>query len=149
MKAMEIMTKDVITVTPEATVKEIVKLVVEHKISGVPVVDAAGKLVGIVTEGDLLHKEVAPRLPDVINILGAIIYFHGVKRYHEDFKKLMAGTAQELMTAEVITVGPEADADAVGELMISRNIKRVPVINAEGKLLGIISRADIVKMLLD
>lgn len=148
MKAMDIMTKDVITAAPETTVKELVKMLVDHRISGVPVVDGEGRVIGIVTEGDLLHKEVAPRLPDMINILGAIIYFHGVKRYNEDFKKLMAGTAGELMTADAVTVRLDTEVDKVGELMLSRNIKRVPVVDAAGRLQGIISRADIVQMLL-
>lgn len=149
MKAREIMTKEIIAVQPGATVQEIARLLVDHKISGVPVVDAAGGLVGIVSEGDLLHKEVAPRLPDVINILGAIIYYHGVERYNEDFKKMMASTARELMTEHVVAVGPETDVSEVGNLMISHNIKRVPVVNKERHLLGMISRADIIKTLLD
>lgn len=148
MKAKDIMTEILLTVAPEATIREIAKVLVDNRISGVPVVEASGKLVGIVSEGDLLHKEVTPRLPDVINILGAIIYYHGVERYNEDFKKMMAKTAREIMTPHVLTVGADAEVGEIGKLLISHNIKRVPVVDDAGQLIGMISRTDIIKTLL-
>lgn len=147
MKAKDIMVQDVVTVKPGATIREIAKVLIDHKVSGVPVVDRTGKLVGIVSEGDLLHKEAIPRAPAAINILGAIIYYNGVERYNEDFKKMLARTAREIMSSRLITVTEETEIDEIGKLMISRNIKRVPVVRGE-KMVGIISRADIIKTLL-
>jgi len=66
---------------------------VENRISGVPVVAPDGTLLGIVSEGDLLHKEVVPRIPDALNILGAIVYYRGLKQYNEDFRKMIAFSA--------------------------------------------------------
>lgn len=147
MKAKEIMAKNVVTVGPRATIAEIAKVLVEHKVSGVPVVDKAGKLIGIVSEGDLLHKEVTPRLPDAINILGAIIYYNGVERFNEDFKKLMAGTAREIMTRDVITATEDVEINEIGELMLKHSIKRIPIVR-DDTLVGIISRADMIKTLI-
>lgn len=147
MKAQDIMEKEVVSVNQHATVREIAQILLEHKISGVPVVDDEGRIVGIVTEGDLLHKEMSPRIPHFVNILGAIIYYNGVKRYDEDFKKLMAGQACEMMTKEVITVDEAADIDIVVKLMIEHGIKRIPVVR-DNKVLGIVSRADIIRALL-
>jgi CBS domain-containing protein len=87
MKAKDIMATQVITVNKKAAIEEIAKTLITNNLSGVPVVDDAGKLVGIVSEGDLLHKEMSPRLPEAINILGAIIFYSGVDRYAEDWKK--------------------------------------------------------------
>jgi CBS domain-containing protein len=147
MKATDIMIKEVITVKQSATIEEIAKILIDNKISGVPVVDDKDILVGIVTEGDLLHKETSPRLPNAINILGAIIYYNGVDRYNEDFKKLMAGQAAEIMTDKVVVVSEDVEIDEVVKLMIKHGIKRIPVVTGD-KLVGIISRADIIKTLL-
>lgn len=147
MKAKDIMSTNLVTVEPGATIREIAAALIEHRISGVPVVDKAGKLLGIVSEGDLMRKELTPRLPDAVNILGAIIYYHGVARYREDFKKLMAGTAREIMTKKIISVSEDTEIEAIGKCMLDHEIKRVPVLR-DGKLVGLISRADLIKALL-
>jgi len=147
MKAREIMTKDVIAVKPEATIGEIARLLIEHRISGLPVVDSDGVLTGIVTEGDLLRKETNPRLPSAVNILGAIVYYHGVDRYEEDWRKLLALTATDMMTEKVITVTEDDEIEHVAQLMVKHGVKRVPVMDGT-RLAGIISRADIIKKLL-
>ena len=146
MLARDIMNKNVITVREDATVEEAARILTENKISGAPVVNAEGKMVGIVTEGDLLHKETNPRAPVFLNILGAIIYLSGVERYREDFKKLAALKVSDIMTGRVITAGGDTEIEQVAALMVNHNIKRVPVVENE-KLAGIISRADIVRTL--
>jgi CBS domain-containing protein len=146
MQAKDIMNKNVITVHTTATIAEIAKILVDNDISGVPVVDDKGSLAGIVSEGDLLHKETGPRLPDFINILGAVIYFNGVERFNEDFKKLMAGQASSIMTNKVIAVSEETEVDQIAKLMLQHGIKRIPVVR-NGKIVGIISRKDIVRLL--
>lgn len=140
------MISNVITVHKNASIEEIAKVLIDNAISGVPVVDDAGELIGIVSEGDLLHKETSPRIPNFINILGAVIYYNGVERYNEDFKKLTARQAADIMTDAVITVTEDTDIDAVVKLMIQHHVKRIPVVRA-GKLAGIISRSDIIKLL--
>ena len=107
MLVSEIMTKDVITVQPNASIREIAECLVEKRISGVPVVDGDGRVVGIVSEGDLMRKEIAPDLPDGLCILGAVIYYNGLREYREAFRKMAAQTARHIMTKEVVSVHAE------------------------------------------
>lgn len=146
MKARDIMHTAVVTVKPEATIEEIARILVENKISGVPVVDDLGNVIGIVSEGDLLYKEVSPRIPDVVNVLGAMIYYNGITQYNDQVKKLMARTAKEIMTTKVVTVDEDTDLSKIGKIMIEHKIKRVPVIK-DWKLVGIVSRSDMIKTL--
>ena len=147
MKAKDIMTHDPITIGPKTSIREIAEILTEHNISGLPVVGEDGSLLGIVSEGDLMRKEIAPKTPDVLSILGAIIYYNGLKEYQQAFRKMSATTAEEIMTARVVTVQQHEDVSQVGQIMLDHAIKRVPVL-AGNQLVGIISRSDIVKMLL-
>jgi CBS domain-containing protein len=147
MEVKEIMTKDVVSVNRNSTIDEIAQTLIDNNVSGLPVLSDGGYLVGVVTEGDLLRREMSPRLPEFINILGAVIYYHGVERYNEDFKKILAQTASDIMTEDLITVKEETDISEVARLMLNNNIKQIPVVDGS-KLIGIVSRADIVKLLL-
>jgi len=147
MKAKDIMSKDVITIKATATIEEIARTMLEFDISGVPVVDERGRMEGIVTEEDLLHKETNPRLPSVINVLGGLIYYDGVERFEADRKKLLAGRASEIMTEDVITVTEDTDTAEIAKLMLDHGIRAIPVV-AGDDIVGIVSRADIIKTLL-
>jgi CBS domain-containing protein len=147
MIAKDIMQTTVITVREQATIEEIAKLLIDNKISGLPVINEARTLVGIVTEGDLVHKETSPRLPNSINFLGAIIYYNGIKRYDKDFKKLLASRASEIMTSKVVVVTEDVEISEIGKLMIEHDIKQIPVMRGD-QIVGMISRADIIKTLL-
>ena len=147
MLAKEIMTKGVISVKPEASIRELAELLLAKRISGVPVVDDTGALRGIVSEGDLMRKEIAPEMPDELCILGAVIYYKGLQEYKDAFRKFSAMTAQEIMTEKVLTVKVDDDVSKVAKLMLDKHIKRLPVMDGD-KLAGIVSRSDIVKMLL-
>ena len=148
MKAKDIMTKAVITVNQQAAIAEIAKTLINNKVSGVPVVDDGNNLVGIVTEGDLLFKEMSPRLPESVNILGAIIFYSGVDRYAEDWKKIMAVQASEIMTEKVVTISENTEIEEISALMVKHGIKRIPVVDGK-KIVGIVSRADITKIILE
>ena len=144
MRAEDIMHQEVITIKEDTKVEEIAKILSDHNISGAPVVDADDRIVGIVTEGDLLHKLTNPRVPGFMGLLGGIIYFNGVERYREDFKKLAALKAAEIMTTNVVTVNRNADIKELASIMVEQGIKRLPVVEND-RVVGIISRADIIK----
>ncbi|NLJ76112.1 MAG: CBS domain-containing protein [Peptococcaceae bacterium] len=146
MLAREIMNKNVITIPEGASIEEAALILTENNISGAPVVNPKGKLVGMVTEEDLLHQETNPRAPAFLNILGAFIYVNGLERYRDDFKKLAATSTTEIMTRDLITAPGNITIEEVAALMIEHNIKRVPVVD-HGDIIGIISRADIIKTL--
>jgi len=148
MKVMDVMQTNVITIQTDMEIKEIARTLYDNKISGVPVVDSDGNLVGIVSEGDLLHKETNPQIPGVVGILGALIYYNGVKQYDSDLKKLIAVQASEIMTPNVIMINKEASIEEAASLMVSKKIKRLPVMES-GKIIGIVSRMDIIKTLME
>ncbi|MCR4437153.1 MAG: CBS domain-containing protein [Clostridiales bacterium] len=144
MKAKDIMSADVFTVKKDTSVGEIAHLLTEKNISGVPVVDDRGAVVGMVTQRDLLYKDVEPRFPAVAQILGGTLFLQGAAHYNEELRKLAAVKAEDLMTKRVFTVEEDTEVKRVAELMVEREINRVPV-TRNGKLTGIISRADIVR----
>lgn len=146
MLAKDIMNTRVITLSEEATIEEVAELLTKNKISGAPVVNKDGELVGIVTEGDLLQRETSPRAPGFLNILGAFVYINGLERFRDDLKKIAATQTSEIMTTDVIAVDGDMEVEKVAALMVENGIKRVPVLEND-RLAGIISRADIVKTL--
>ena len=147
MQVQDIMTKKVLTVRPETTVREVAEILVSHKLSGVPVVEEDGSLVGIVSEGDLMSKEILPEPPAEFGILGAVIYYNSLREFKDAFSRMAANTAEALMTKKVVTVKAEDDVSDVARIMRDKHIKRVPGLDDEGHLIGIVSRQDIVKML--
>lgn len=148
MQVSELMTQKTPSVTPETTVEALARLLLDHNLSGVPVVNGEGELVGVVSEGDLLHKECTPRLPNFINLLGAVIFYNGVDRYDEDFKKLMARQVSDIMTDDAITVLENTDVEEAASLMIENQIRQLPVVDLQNHLLGMVRRSDIIKLLL-
>jgi CBS domain-containing protein len=135
MKVGNIMTTGAATIRPDASLAEAARIMVEHRISGLPVVDASGRLVGVVTEGDFLRREDGDR-PRWISVLlsdaGAQVT---AKQLHER-------RVEETMSRNPISVGVEASVEEVVQLMERHRIKRVPVV-AEGKVIGIVSRANL------
>lgn len=148
MLVKEIMTTRVVTVKRTTPIKEIAQILVEHDVSGVPVVDESYHVVGMVSEGDLMQRETPPEIPDGLCILGAVIFYSGLKEYRDAFRKIWATTAEQIMTKEVISVREDDEVSKVAKILLEKKIKRVPVVNSEGVLAGIVSRRDIVKMLL-
>lgn len=144
MKVKDLMSKKVFTVKKDTTVEEIAHILAENNISGVPVIDEHDKVIGIVTQKDLLYKEIEPRFPAVVEILGGLIFLKGVRHYQEELKKLVATKAEDLMTTKVVTISEDEDIERVAELMVEMDINRIPVLK-DGKLTGIIGRADVVR----
>lgn len=141
-RVREVMTTDVVTVPDSASFKEIVRLLHEHRISALPVVDADGRIVGIVSEADLLLKEEYEPRPEG---KGGLIAF-GRKRLER--RKAAGLVARQLMTEPVVTVSPEATVREAARLMHARRVKRLPVVDGEGRVVGIVSRADLLKVFL-
>ncbi|MFN3286207.1 MAG: CBS domain-containing protein [bacterium] len=138
--ARDVMTSPVITVTPDTPVKEIAQLLLAHHISGVPVVSLEGKLVGIVTEADLLYKE----RPEVEE--GGLLRLFRRGQLAEAERKAEGLVARDVMTSPVVTVTEEMPLREVAALMARRQINRVPVVRGD-QVVGIVSRADVLRAL--
>jgi CBS domain-containing protein len=143
LTAQDIMQKDVVTIGPDATVRELAELMAEHKISGVPVVDAERKLLGVVSEGDILQDSDL-HFPHYVQIFESVIYLESVRKFEERFKKTFGAKVADVMSTEVVTVEPSATAREVATLMADRDVNRVPVV-AGGRVVGIITRGDLVR----
>jgi CBS domain-containing protein len=144
--ARDIMTMNVITVHPDATVTDLAKLLQKHRISGVPVVNETGAIMGMVSEADLMMKIARPHLPAHIQLLGGIIYLESPAEMDSAMKKALAMQVSDIMTTRVIAVEEDDLVEDVANLMIEKRVNRVPVLD-EGRLSGIITRADIIKTL--
>lgn len=142
--AADIMQPEVITVNEDATVQELAKLLAKKKISGAPVVDDQNRVVGIVSEGDLVSIDADIHFPHYIELLGNIIYLESIKKYEERLEKAAAGEVRDIMTTDVLTVQKDAPLSEIATLMIDKQVNRVPVVDGE-VLVGIITRADIVR----
>jgi len=143
MKAIDLMTPRVITIGPDATVAEAARTMLENHISGLPVVDAAGKVVGIISEGDLLRRVELGTERHRSWWLGLV---SGGTLPAEDFIKSHARKVADVMTTHVTTVDESASPEEVVRMMETRRIKRVPVVS-RGALVGIISRANLLRAL--
>ncbi len=140
----DIMVKKVITIQKDASVEELSELLVKNRISGVPVIDGDGKLVGIATEGDLIIKDSDLHFPRYFKLLDSIIYLESLNKFKKSLKKFLGTKVEDVMTAEIKTVKEEAPVGEAANIMIKYNINRVPVLDSKDELVGIVTRADIV-----
>lgn len=134
-RVRDVMTTDVFTVDRSTTFKEIAELLVAHQISGVPVLGFGRKVMGVVTEDDLIAAR-DPRAGDRRR-------WTGLRRYDSDHARYLRLTAEQLMTPQAVTIHPDAGIGAAARLMSNKHIKRLPVIDAEGTLIGLVSRRDL------
>ena len=143
MRARDVMYRAVATTTPEATVEDVARLMINLRVSGVPVLDKNGQLVGIITEGDLLRRAETGtgrrRSP-------WSKWFSANSLMAAEYIKSHARRVEDVMTREVVSVGELASLGEIAELMETRRIKRVPVVQ-NGKIVGIVSRADLLQVL--
>ena len=137
MKVRDIMTTDPVKVTADMRLKEAARLMVRHRVSGLPVVDESGKLIGILSEGDFIRREAGRDRPHGVSLLDAV-FGEG------ELQPVGAETVAEIMTRSVVTITPEATVGEAARVMGRRSVKRLPVVDLEGELIGIVSRADIV-----
>ena len=143
MKARDVMVAPVVTVKPYSTVKEVAKTLVDRRISAVPVVDDVGKLVGIISEGDLMHRS---ETGTERQYRWWIRLVEGDASLPADYIKAHGRKAADIMTQNVITAAPDTALDEVAITMEKNSIKRVPIVR-DGQLVGIVSRANLVQAL--
>jgi CBS-domain-containing membrane protein len=140
-RVRDVMTWEVVSIDEETSFKEMAALMAEYRVSALPVLDDDGRVVGIVSEADLLLKEEFPEGPPQGRL------FEG-RRRRETRTKAAGDTAVELMTSPATTIGPDASIAEAARLLHRHRIKRMPVVDPAGPLLGIVSRADLLKVFL-
>lgn len=142
--AREIMTKDVLTVQPQTRVNDLADLLTSQNINGVPVVDEEGKLIGVVTENDLVFQKKKMHIPTVINILDSFIYLESQGRMKKEMAKITGVTVESIYSRDAKTVKPETPIDEIATLMVEKNIHTIPVVD-NGELVGVIGKRDIIR----
>jgi len=143
------MQTDMVTVRPDEGVERLLQLMRQHELPGVPVVDADQRLVGIVTESDLVMRdeEADLHLPHHIDLLGGVIFLESMKHYEERLRRGLASTVEEMMTADPVTVSPESSVHEAGRIIAERKHNRLPVVDADGRLVGVVTRVDVLASL--
>jgi CBS domain-containing protein len=145
LTAKEIMNKNVITIKKDASIKELSELLVNNKISGVPVLDENGNLAGIVSEGDIIVQNSDLHFPRYFKLLDAIIYLESLNKFKRSLQKHLATKVEDIMTVKVKTAGEDTPINEIADIMLDSRVNRLPVMDKNNKLVGIITRADIVK----
>lgn len=146
IKAIDIMNKSVVTVSPDTTVEELGRLLIEKDISGAPVVDGQGGLFGIVTENDLISRNKRFHIPTVLRIFDAIIPLESSGKTEAEFKRMSAKFVRDICVREVKTIGPDTPLDEIATIMAEQKIHLLPVVES-GKIIGIVGKHDIIKAL--
>ena len=144
LTASDIMTKEVITVQEDMTIEALGRIFIEKRISGAPVLDNKGKLVGVVTENDLVRKNSRLHIPTVVRIFDAFVPLGSTDRVEEEIRRISASKVSEICSRTVVTVAPDATLQDVSSLMFEKGVHLIPVVDA-GRIVGIIGKIDIIR----
>ncbi len=142
----DIMSKNVITVSPDTEIAQAAKLLLTKRINGMPVVDEAGSLVGILCQSDLIAQQKSIPIPSLFTLLDGYIPLTFLNRLNREVEKIAAITVGQAMTPHPVTVDPDTDIEKVAALMVEKNYHTLPVVEG-GKLVGIVGKEDILKTL--
>ena len=147
LKVKDIMTTEIITVSPETEIVQATKLLLENRINGVPVLDETGRLVGILCQSDLIAQQRKLPIPSFFTLLDGLIPLISKKQIDKQVRKIAAVTVAEAMTPNPVTVQPDTNIEEVAALMVDRNFHTIPVVD-EGEVVGILGKEDILRTLM-
>jgi CBS domain-containing protein len=147
----DIMERDPIAVGRDDDVESVIRVLREHELPGVPVVDGSRNLVGIITENDLILRDEQAdlHLPHHLDIMGGVIYLESMKHFEERIKKAFASKAEDMMTPDPITVTPDAPVEEAARLIAKHKHNRLPVVDDDGRLVGVVTRLDVLDAITD
>ncbi len=141
----EAMTRDPIVVRTETPLNEAIQILAERRISGLPVVDTAGKLVGVISETDLMWQETGVTPPAYIMFLDSVIYLQNPAKYERELHKALGQTVGEVMSSDPISISPDKPLKEAAQIMHEREVRRLPVVDNAGQVIGILTRGDIIR----
>ena len=147
LKVKDIMTRDVVTVSPETEILQAAKILLENHINGVPVVGADGNLVGILCQSDLVAQQKKIPTPSLFTLLDGFIPLTSLKNIEKEVQKIAATSVIHAMTPDPVTVQSDATVEVVATLMVNKNFHTIPVME-EDKLVGIVGKEDILRTLM-
>lgn len=144
VKAEDIMTREVISIREDASVRELAALLLTNNISGAPVVDVQGSLVGVVTESDLIFQNKKVHLPTAVAILDAFVFLERPGRTEEELKKIAGTRVGDICSRKLVTVTPDTELEELATLMAEKKVHTLPVLKGE-LLVGVIGKSDIIR----
>jgi len=147
IKAKDIMTRDVVTVTPDTDILQAAKRLLENHFNGLPVVDDEGKLLGILCQDDLIVQQKQVPLPSVFTLLDGMIPLFSGKQMEKEVEKMVAMKVSQAMVPNPLTVDPETAIEDIATIMVRKNIHTLPVLE-KGKLVGVIGKEDVLRTLM-
>ena len=147
LKVKDIMTKELITLSPATEITSAAKILLEKRINGLPVIDDSGKLVGILCQSDLVAQQKRIPIPSVYTLLDSFIPLTSLRRIDKEVKKIAALKVEQAMTPDPVTIGPETDIEDVARLMVDKKYHTLPVMDGD-KIVGIVGKEDVLKTLL-
>jgi CBS domain-containing protein len=134
-----------ITARPEMQLTEVIRIMATRHISGLPVVDEYDKLIGIISETDLMWRETGVRPPAYIMLLDSVIYLDNLHHYERDLHKALGETVSDAMTCPAICIEPTRTLHSAAKMMHERKVQRLPVVDANQRVVGILTRGDIIR----
>jgi CBS domain-containing protein len=139
------MSRDPVVVRTETPLNEAIQILAERRISGLPVVDDAGQLVGIISETDLMWRETGVTPPPYIMFLDSVIYLQNPAKHERELHKALGQTVGEVMSSEPISISPDKPLKEAAQIMHEKEVRRLPVVDDVGQVIGILTRGDIVR----
>jgi CBS domain-containing protein len=144
LKAKDIMTTQVITVPPDLSVEKLAILLWENKVGGAPVVDAAGNLIGVVTENDLIDQAKNVHIPTVISILDSFVFLESPQKMDKEIEKMTGRVVGDICSKELITVEEDTPFSEVATIISEKKVHTLPVL-ASGEIVGVIGKGDLIR----
>ena len=141
----DVMTPNPISVTPDTVLKDAIQLMADNHIGGLPVINADSDLVGILSESDLMWQTTGVDVPAYIMLLDSVIYLKNPAQYNQELHKALGQSAKDVMTDRVVTIAPDKSLRDAAHLMHDKKVRRLPVVDSQKQVVGILTRGDIVR----
>ena len=147
LTARDIMSTDIITVTPETEIAQAARLLLDNRINGLPVVDTQGRLVGIVCQSDLIVQQKRVRVPSLFTFLDGYITLTSTRHFEREVEKIAASQVRQAMTPDPASVSPDTAIEDMATLMVEKNYHTLPVV-ADGRLVGVVGKEDMLRTIM-
>lgn len=146
MRAKDIMTKDVLTVSLDTPVKKVAELLADYEISGAPVLDEHDRVIGVVTESDLIEQKKNLHLPTVVTLFEGVLFLERPQKMKREIEKMLGATVKDIYSKKVITINEDATLEDIATIMSEKKVHLLPVLRGDD-LVGVVGKVDVVRAL--
>ena len=146
MKAKDIMTKDVLTVSLDTPVKKVAELLADYEISGAPVLDEHDRVIGVVTESDLIEQKKNLHLPTVVTLFEGVLFLERPQKLKREIEKMLGATVKDIYSKKVITINENTTLEDIATIMSEKKVHLLPVLRGD-ELVGVVGKVDVVRAL--